>query len=210
MTSFKKLSILELNPETSKKVTKLAKHYAIAGSNLAANILSCLYHYEFIFNRKFESYPPEVFWLILNSVEMKNKLSTGLLGRVLLKNGIGGTEFGTSLIVTLSQSDIEYRGKNPHALVLMDHLSGVFKLTSNWPALSQSDRCEYCSQSEGVHLKTRLRLNEDDIEEKYIKQNGNIFEWLAHQAKSGVASAKMNLVGVSNCGTAALLQHAFL
>lgn len=128
MTSFKKLSILELNPETSKKVTKLAKHYAIAGSNLAANILSCLYHYEFIFNRKFESYPPEVFWLILNSVEMKNKLSTGLLGRVLLKNGVGGTEFGTSLIVTLSQSDIEHRGKNPHALVLMDHLSRGFKL----------------------------------------------------------------------------------
>ena len=43
-------------------------------------------------------------------------------------------------------------------------------------------------------MRTRLRLNEDDIEEKYIEQNGNIFEWLAHQAKSGVASAKMNLV----------------
>ena len=127
MASFKRLSISELNPKTSKRVAKLAKHYAIAGSNLAANILSCLYHYEFIFNRKFESFPPEVFWLILNSVEMKNKLSTGLLGRVLLKNGIGGTEFGTSLIVTLSQNDIEYRGKNPHALVLMDHLSRAFK-----------------------------------------------------------------------------------
>ena len=127
MTSFKKLSILELNPETSKKVAKLAKHYAIAGSNLAANILSCLYHNEFIFNRKFESFPPEVFWLILNSVELKNKLSTGLLGRVLLKTGLGGTEFGTSLIVTLAQSDIEHRGKNPHALVLMDHLSRGFK-----------------------------------------------------------------------------------
>ena len=127
MASFKKLAISDINPETSKKVAKLAKHYTIAGSNLAANILSCLYHYEFIFNRKFQSFPPEVFWLILNSVEMKNKLSTGLFGRVLLKNGLGGTEFGTSLIVTLAQSDIVHRGKNPHALVLMDHLSRVFK-----------------------------------------------------------------------------------
>ena len=48
-------------------------------------------------------------------------------------------------------------------------------------------------------MKTILRLNEDDIEEKYIEQNGNIFEWLAHQAKSGVASAKMNLAWFSNC-----------
>ena len=127
MASFKKLSIAEINPKRSKKVAKLAKHYAIAGSSFAANVLSCLYHYDFIFNRKFESFPPEVFWLILNSVEMKNKLSTGLLGRVLLKNGIGETEFGTCLLVTLAQSDISYRGKNPHSLVLMDHLSWVFK-----------------------------------------------------------------------------------
>ena len=111
---------------------------------MAANVLSCLYHYKYIFNRKFESFPPEVFWLILNTIEMKNKLSSGLLGRVLLKNGVGGTEFGTSLIVTLAESNIQYRSVHPHSLVWMDN----------------------------------VRLNEDDIEETYIQQNGNIFEVL--------------------------------